>query len=126
MAIRYPAKEVSYLIGLVGGGFPWEPVMDFEPLVRDARVLRAGGAPEIVVFQLNGALDQFGPDFVRRLTAAVRSDEPVTVPFSRGASVLLFAFCAADALLDLLGLAGVVFVIWMAIAAIIARAQSMS
>ena len=124
MSARYPARDVSYLIGLVGGGFPWEPVIDFDTLVRDARILQALGAPEIVVFQLNGALKQFGPDFVRRLTAAVRTDDPVDVPFSRGASLLLFGFCAADSLLDLIGPAGLVFIAWMVLAAIIVRMRA--
>jgi len=111
---------VSYLIGLVGGGMPGEPLLDFDELVRDARLSRALGVREIAVFQLDGALRVFGDDFVRRLTAAVNSSQPgaaVAVPFSRPASLLFYATAAADALLDVRGPLGWA---WIALSGMIA------
>jgi hypothetical protein len=108
LARRYPDARISHLIGLVGGGFPGEPVLPFDDLVRDARLSRGMGVREIVVFQLNGALQQFGDDFVARFVAAVEAPEPaaVDVPFARGASVACYAVVLLDALLDLRGPAG--------------------
>jgi len=63
------------LIGLVGKGMPGEPLLDFDDLVRDARLSRALGVHEIAVFQLDWALQVFGEDFVRRLTAAVNGPQ---------------------------------------------------
>ncbi len=34
----YPPDRVSHLIGLIGGGMPGEPLIDFDELVRDARL----------------------------------------------------------------------------------------
>ena len=120
MARLYPSGDVSYLIGLVGGGMPGEPLLDFDELVRDARLSRALGVREIAVFQLDGALRVFGDDFVRRLTAAVNSSQPgaaVAVPFSRPASLLFYATAAADALLDVRGPLGWA---WIALSGMIA------
>ncbi len=120
----YPAERVSHLIGLVGGGMPWEPLLDFNDLARDARISRALGVREIAVFQLDGALRVFGEDFVRRLTDAVNRLPPgttVPVPFSRPASLLFYATAAADALLDARGPCGVAVIGWIALCGIIAR-----
>lgn len=103
MTRLYPTGQVSYLIGLIGEGMPGEPLIDFDTLVRDARMSRALGAREIVVFQLDGALRVEGNDFVRRLTEAVNgssSNEIVPIPFSRPASLVFYAVVLADALLD--------------------------
>jgi len=115
MARRYPTDQVSHLIGLVGGGFPWEPLLDFDDLVRDARLSRALGVREIVVFQVDGALHVFGDDFVRRLTAAVngpQSDSTVAVPFARPVSALFYGLAAADALLDARSWRGLLWLAW--------------
>jgi len=103
MARRYPTGHISHLIGLVGGGFPEEPVLGFDDLVRDARISRALGVREIVVFQLNGALQVFGSDFVRRFSAAVNGPQApasVVVPYSRLVSLAHYGLAAGDALLD--------------------------
>ena len=111
-------------IGLVGGGFPWEPVLNFDDLVRDARLSRALGVREIVVFQLDGAHQQFGPDFVRRFTAAVNSPQPeVVVPFSRPASLLIYGAAVADALLDAHGLWGWLWIAWAIVCVFTVRAR---
>ncbi len=114
MARRYPAAPASHLIGLVGGGFPGEALLDFEDLVRDARISRALGVREIVVFQLDGALRAWGDDFVRRLNAAVNGSQPsvsVAVPFSRPASAMLYSAVVADGLLDIRKW-GLVWIAW--------------
>lgn len=98
----YPEQQPIHLIGIVGGGFPWEPVLEFEEVVADARLSRALGVPEVVVFQLKGALDKHGDDFVERLYTAVNeTDGTVTLPFSRPASLWLFGTAVLDALFDL-------------------------
>jgi len=99
----YPMGGGSYLIGLIGEGMPGEPLIDFDTLVCDARLSRALGAREIVVFQLDGALWAEGEDFVRRFSEAVNSslpDENVSVPFSRPASLVFYTVVLADAMLD--------------------------
>lgn len=124
MARRYPVDNVSHLIGLVGGGFPWEPLLDFDDLVRDARLSRALGVREIVVFQLNGALKVFGEDFIRRLTAAVNGPQPdktVEVPFSRPASLIFYGVAFADALLDVRSPLGLLWIGWAILSGIIVR-----
>jgi hypothetical protein len=125
MAQRYPTGRVSHLIGLVGGGFPWEPVLDFDSLVRDARSSRALGVREIVVFQLDGALQQFGQDFIRRLTSAVNGPQSdLIVPFSRPASALIFSAAVADALLDVRSRWGWLWmIIWVIISGFIVRSR---
>ena len=123
MARRYPARPISHLIGLVGGGFPHEPLLDFDDLVRDARLSRALGVSELVVFQL-GALNVFGHDFVRRLTAAVngpQDNSALVVPFSRPASAMLYGAVTADALLDARGLRGLLWLSWAILSAIIVQ-----
>jgi hypothetical protein len=124
MAVRYPGKNVSHLIGLVGGGFPWEPLLEFSSLVRDARLSRAEGVNEVVVFQLEGVLRQFGDDFVRRFSTAVNgrgTAETITVPFSRPASALLYGVSVADALLDVRGLPGLLWLLWAMLSAVLVR-----
>jgi hypothetical protein len=82
---------------------PGEPVISFEELVRDVRISRALGVREIAVFQLDGALQVFGDDFVRRLHEAVNGEEaigPVNIPFARPVSMLFYGIAVADALLD--------------------------
>ncbi len=100
----YPMGGGSYLIGLIGEGMPGEPLIDFDTLVRDARLSRALGAREVVVFQLEGALRVEGQGFVRRLTEAVNgaaSGETVQIPFSRPASLVFYSVVLADAMLDI-------------------------
>jgi hypothetical protein len=96
MARRCPECRRSYLIGVVG--YSADPLLDFDDLVRDAQLSRTMGAQEIVVFYLNGALRDFGDDFVRRLAEAVNSTDPdlvVQVPFSRPASLILYGITFA-------------------------------
>lgn len=123
MARRYPDAEVSHLIGLVGFGFPWEPLLDFNDLVRDARLSRALGVREIAVFQLDGALQVFGDDFVRRLIELVNcaSCAPVLVPFSRPASLVIYGIAVADAVLDVRGWGGVLWLAWVVVCYAIAK-----
>ncbi len=98
----YPEQQPIHLIGIVGGGFPWEPVLTFEEVVTDARLSRALGVSEVVVFQLKAALDRHGADFVGQLHTAVnKTDGTVTLPFSRPASLWLFGTAVLDALFDL-------------------------
>jgi hypothetical protein len=116
MARRYPDRQPSHLIGLVGGGASGGSLLDFDDLVRDARLSRAMGVREIVVFRLDGALKLFGNDFVRRLTAAVNdtpTDLTVGIPFSRPASMLIYGTVVADALLDARGWKGLLLIGWM-------------
>jgi len=124
MARLYPAERVSHLIGLVGGGMPGEPLLDFDGLVRDARLSRALGVREAGVFQLDGALAAFGPDFVRRLSEAV-NDPPngtrVAVPFSRPISLAFFGIAAADAMLDILGSRAGLLIAWSIVSGWLAR-----
>jgi hypothetical protein len=125
MQLRYPQAEVSHLIGLVGGGFPWEPLLDFDELARDGRLSRALGVREIIVFQLDGALKTFGDDFVRRLTVAINGpqSEPVLVPFSRPASVIFYGLAVADALLDVRGQGWWLGLSWVIVSGLITRAN---
>ncbi|MCL4267091.1 MAG: hypothetical protein KJ069_28185 [Anaerolineae bacterium] len=99
----YPEQSPIHFIGIAGGGFPWEPVLTFEDAVANARLSRALGVSEVVVFQLKGALDKHGEDFVERLHAAVNeTDGTITLPFSRLASLWLFGTAVLDAMFDLL------------------------
>jgi hypothetical protein len=98
---RYPGQRLSYLIGLVGS--PSEPEHTFDELVRDARISRAMGVNEIVIFRLDGALKEYGDDFVQQLTTqvnAIDSISPLVIPFSRPVSLMMYGLLAADALLD--------------------------
>ncbi len=123
MAKLYPRDRVSHLIGLVGGGMPGEPVMGFSDLVRDARISRALGVREIVVFQLDGALKVFGEDFVRRFASAVNDASPsvIVLPFSRPVSTVFYAMALADALLDVHGPRVWIWIGWIVLSSIIAR-----
>jgi hypothetical protein len=119
MARLYPDYQPSYLIGVVG--YQNEPLLDYDELVRDARISRAMGVREIVVFYLGGALQDFGDDFVQRFTAAVNgtgADLTVKVPFSRPASMVVYGIAAADALLDIFSWKGVFFVAWLVLSGI--------
>ena len=123
MARLRPTEQVSYLLGLVGGGMPGEPVMSYEELVRDARISRAVGVREIAVFQLDGALRMFGDDFVRRLNGAVNGDEsigPVDIPFSRPVSIMFFGIAVADSLLDAVDSRMWLLVLWIGVSGILA------
>ena len=117
-----PDCQRSYLIGVVG--YSADPLLDFDDLVRDARLSRAMGTQEIVVFYLNGALRDFGDDFVRRLAEAVNTTDPdliVQAPFSRPASLILYGFNFADALLDVRSWKGLLLATgWMVASGIIA------
>ncbi len=116
MARLYPPDRLSHLLGLVGEAMPREPLMDFDELVRDARLSRALGVREVVVFQLNGAVEVFGNDFVQRLNAAVNGVMPaseVRVPFSRPVSLVFFGTLAADALLDGIQSRSILLLLWI-------------
>ncbi|HTP11022.1 MAG TPA: hypothetical protein VMP08_22360 [Anaerolineae bacterium] len=118
----YPTKPVSHLLGLVGGGMPGEPIMGFEELVRDARISRTLGVREIVVFQLDGALQTFGDDFVRRLNEAVNGEEaigPVEIPFSRPISILFYGIAVADSLLDMFYSRAWLLVLWVGVSGLL-------
>jgi hypothetical protein len=125
MARLYPELLPSHLIGLADQGWPDEPVLDFDDLVRDARLSRAMGVPEIVVFRLNErALERFGDDFVERLAFAVNEaqpDEMVEVPFSRPASMLIYGTLCADALLDAVGAKGWFLLVWIVLSVFLVR-----
>ncbi|MFN8597866.1 MAG: hypothetical protein U0559_16995 [Anaerolineae bacterium] len=102
LARLYPASRRSHLIGLVGAGFPGEPLLSFDDLVRDAGLSRALGVQEIVIFQMTDALRAFGADFVGRVTKAINTaaQSPVTVIFSRPVSLMFYGTVALDAILD--------------------------
>lgn len=125
MARLHPDLQPSHLIGLAIRGNPGEPELDFDDLVRDARLSRAMGVREIVVYKLNDrALEVFGDDFVHRLSVAandVRPDSTVEVPFSRPASVLVCGAMIVDALLDIRGWKGLAFVVWAVLSGLLAR-----
>jgi hypothetical protein len=124
MTRRYPTDRVSHLIGLIGCGLPWEPLLNLDDLVRDARVSRALGVREIVVFHLDCALGVLGNDFVRRLVVAVNgppSDVTLAVPFSRPASAMLYGISAVDAVLDARGWRGLLWISWAILSYVIAR-----
>lgn len=118
---QFAQHPLSYLIGIVG--YPPEPLLTFDELVQDARLSRALGADEVVIFRLEGSLKEFGDDFVRRLTLQVNgpaSQTPLAVPFARPVSILLFAQLLLDSLLDVvhwpgllagLGLAALVWLV---------------
>jgi hypothetical protein len=117
LARLYPQARPSHLIGLVGAGMPGEPLLSAAELVRDAQLSRALGAPEVVVFQLNSALEAEGPRFVADLNAAVNREAPrtLTAPFSRLASGYVFLVCAADGWLNVVGDYGYVWLIYFAL-----------
>ncbi len=123
IAKRYPPGQVTHLVGLVGGGTP-PRLLDFDDLVRDARLSRAMGVREIVVYRLDGSLEAFGDDFIRRLTVAVNGPQPETalvVPFSRQASLVFYGVVAADALLDIRGRWGCLWLVWAMASGLIVR-----
>lgn len=118
-----PAEQVSHLLGLVGGGMPGEPAMNFEELARDGRISRALGVREIAVFQLDGALQMFGDDFVRRLNEAVNGEEAiglVEVPFSRPVSIMFYGIAVADSLLDAFYSRVWLLVLWISVSVLLA------
>jgi len=119
---QYAQHPLSYLIGIVG--YPPEPLLTFDELVRDAQISRAMRADEVVIFRLEGSLKEFGPDFVRRLTAQVNgpaAPESLTVPFSRPVSILLFLQLFFDSLLDLRHWPGLLLLGWGALSAFLIR-----
>ncbi len=124
MVRLYPGREPSYLVGLAVPGASQEPVLDYDDLVRDARVSRALGASEIVVFKLTDrTLERFGDDFIRRFSAAVNdtpSDLAVRVPFSRPASLLLYGVVVVDALLDVWSWRGLLLLGWAVLGGLVA------
>ena len=116
MIHRFPSSQISLLIGLVGGGFPWEPLLDFDSLVDDALICRALGADEIVVFQINGALQSFGNDFVQRFATAVNEPKEnltVTISFSRPSSIRHFTYALLDAILNVRGPQFWLWLLWV-------------
>lgn len=119
---RYPGQRLSYLIGLVGS--PSEPEHNFDELVRDARISRALGAKEIVIFRLDGALKEYGDDFVRELTKQVKGNEvraPIEITFSRPVSLLVYGLLLGDALLDIRGSRVLLLVGWMVVSGLLIR-----
>jgi hypothetical protein len=123
MSRLYPDLQPSFLLGLTEPGRPGEPIIDFDDLLRDARLSRAMGVPEIIVFKLTErALQDHGEDFVHRLAVAVGQvppNEVVEIPFSRPASMLVYTTLFADALLDVRGPWGWLWVAWVALNAVI-------
>ncbi len=120
MLRRYPNREVTFLIGLVGGGFPWEPLLSYQGIVRDARLSRALQVEEAVVFHLDNALTQLGHDFVGRLSQDVNgtsTETVIAVPFSRRVSLENYGIALADAVLDLRGRLWQVGTGWLLISA---------
>ncbi len=111
-----PNLQPSYLIGLASPGNPGEPVLSFDELVRDARLSRAMGIRQVVVYKLDSrALQSFGPDLVRRLYSAVNEPSPdpaIPVPFSRPASLAVYGLLAIDGVLDMCGWRGLSLVGW--------------
>ncbi len=118
----YPASRRSHLIGLVGAGFPGEPLLSFDELVRDARLSRALGVQEIVIFQMTDALRVFGTDFVGRVTKAINTaaHSPVTVTFSRPVSLMFYGTIVLDVILDARGSQTWLWVSWFIVSSAIA------
>lgn len=116
MARLYPVSQRSHLIGLIGAGFPGEPLLDFDDLVRDARLSRAMGVQAIAIFQLTDALRVFGEDFVGRVTRAINASDveaTMTVAFSRPVSLIFFGTVMLDALLDARGSQAELWIGWL-------------
>jgi hypothetical protein len=115
LAQLYPDRRPSHLLGLLAAGNPGEPELDFDELVRDARLSRALGVPEIVIYKLTPAvLREHGDDVIRRLDRTVNEtpSEKLQVPFSRPASVLVYGVAALDVLLDMTGWGVLVLLAW--------------
>lgn len=120
VARRYPGREIVHLLGVAGGGMPGEPLLDFDELVRDARLSRALGQREVGVFQLNGLVTEFGPDIVGRLATAVNDPQapPIEVPFVRAVSVIIYGALLSDALLDVRGWGALLWLAWGGVCAV--------
>ena len=123
LARLYPDQQPSHLLGLIDQGMPGEPIIGFDELVRDARLSRALGVPEIIVFKLSDpVLQEYGPHIVRELDTAVNEipvDSVVQVPFSRGSSFRIYVELLADTALDVLGWRFLLFIGWALASAII-------
>jgi len=126
---RYKKESPSYLIALVGGAGPGEPLMGYDDLLRDARISRAMKAPEIVVYQLNLALEEFGHDFVRRVSEDVNNipdDMKIRIDFSRPVSGLVFAVLTADAIMDIRSWKVIFLLLWIVISAFLLKRKKMT
>jgi len=123
MENSYPELPPSHLLGLVDAGRQGEPILDYGGLVRDARLSRAMGVPEVVIFRLNDrVLEQFGESFVRRLASDINempTTQAVEIPFSRPASMLIYGTLLADAVLDARGSLAWLFLGWVALSGLL-------
>lgn len=123
LARLYPDQQPSHLLGLIDQGMPGEPIIGFDDLVRDARLSRALGVPEVVVFKLSDrVLQEYGPHIVRQMDTAVNEipvDSIVEVPFSRGGSFLVYGALLADTILDVLSWRVLLFIGWTLTSAIV-------
>jgi hypothetical protein len=123
LARLYHDQQPSHLLGLIDQGMPGEPIIGFDELVRDARLSRALGVPEIIVFKLSDrVLQEYGPHIVRELDTAVNeipADSIVEVPFSRGSSFLVYGALLLDTVLDVLSWRCFLFIGWTLASAII-------
>lgn len=123
LARLYPDQQPSHLLGLIDQGMPGESIIGFDDLVRDARLSRALGVPEIIVFKLSDrVLQEYGPHIVRQLDTAVNEipvDSVVEVPFSRGGSFLVYGALLADTILDVLSWRVLLFIGWTLTSAIV-------
>jgi hypothetical protein len=123
LARLYPDQQPSHLLGLIDQGMPGEPIIGFDDLVHDARLSRALGVPEIIVFKLSDrVLQEYGPHIVRQLDTAVNeipADLVVEVPFSRASSILVFGTLFVDTVLDVLGWRVLLLIGWMIASGII-------
>ena len=118
---QLPQKRTSYLIGLIGKAGVGEPLMEPGDIVRDARIIRATGAEEVIVYQLIPAVQRYGDDFVKNIYGRVNNSigKEVIVPFSRPVSLMVYGILLADVILALLSYKGIIVLLllmaWMAL-----------
>jgi hypothetical protein len=78
----------------------------------------------VVVFRLDGALAEYGPEFVRRLHTRVNGpppESPAPIFFARPVSLLLYGLLLLDSFLDARGWPGLLLLAWAAAGALIIR-----